>query len=102
LNNARSIESQIEAAEKELANLNRRKTQLENEIKHLRNNQHAIAEKTLKGGSCSYFSSTALALTRSLTFQLEHSDLKVWFRLTPSQRSRANQSSRNGLVDVKL
>ncbi len=46
LNNARSIESQIKAAEKELANLNRRKTQLENEIKHLRNIQHSIAEKT--------------------------------------------------------
>ena len=46
LNNARSIESQIKAAEKELANLDRRKIQLENEIKHLRNLQHSIAEKT--------------------------------------------------------
>ena len=46
MNNARSIESQIKAAEKELANLDRRKIQLDNEIKHLRNLQHSIAEKT--------------------------------------------------------
>ena len=45
-NNTRSIESQIKAAEKELANLKKRKIQLENEIKHLRNIQHSIAEKT--------------------------------------------------------
>jgi septal ring factor EnvC (AmiA/AmiB activator) len=35
LNNERSIESQIKAAEKELASLNKRKTQLENEIKQV-------------------------------------------------------------------
>jgi len=46
LKNTRSIDSQIKTAEKELANLNRRKIQLENEIKHLRNLQHSIAEKT--------------------------------------------------------
>jgi len=46
LKSTRSIDSQIKNAEKELANLNRRKIQLENEIKHLRNLQHSIAEKT--------------------------------------------------------
>ncbi len=46
MNNTRSIESQIKAAEKELASLNKRKIQLEYEIKHLRNIQHSIAEKT--------------------------------------------------------
>lgn len=46
MKNTRSIDSQIKTAEKELANLNRRKIQLENEIKHLRNIQHSIAEKT--------------------------------------------------------
>ena len=40
-----SIESQIKAAEKELANLNERKIQLEYEIKHLKNLQQSITEK---------------------------------------------------------
>jgi predicted RNase H-like HicB family nuclease len=46
LKNKGSIESQLKAAEKELAKLNERKIQLEYEIKHLRNLQHSIAEKT--------------------------------------------------------
>jgi hypothetical protein len=41
-----SIESQISAAEKELADLNERKIQLEYEIKHLKSLQHSIAEQT--------------------------------------------------------
>ena len=46
MNNERSIDSQIRAAERELASLNKRKTQLEYEIKHLKNLRHTIAEKT--------------------------------------------------------
>lgn len=46
MKNKGSIESQIRTAEKELADLNERKIQLEYEIKHLRNLQHSIAEKT--------------------------------------------------------
>jgi hypothetical protein len=41
-----SIESQISSAEKELADLNERKIQLEYEIKHLKSLQHSIAEQT--------------------------------------------------------
>lgn len=46
MNDTASIESQIKAAEKELADLNKRKIQLEYEIKHLKNLQHSIAEQT--------------------------------------------------------
>ena len=45
MNDMASIESQIYAAEKELADLNKRKIQLEYEIKHLRDLQHSIAEQ---------------------------------------------------------
>ena len=45
LNDMASIESQIKAAEKELANLNERKILLEYEIKHLKNLQHSIAKE---------------------------------------------------------
>jgi hypothetical protein len=46
LKDKRSIESQIRTAEKELADLNERKIQLEYEIKHLKSLQHSIAEQT--------------------------------------------------------
>ena len=46
MNDMASIESQIKAAEKELADINKRKIQLEYEVKHLKSLQHSIAEKT--------------------------------------------------------
>ena len=45
MENTRSIQSQIKAAEKELANLNERKIELEYKIKHLKSLQHSIAEE---------------------------------------------------------
>ena len=46
MNDMASIESQIKAAEKELADINKRKIQLEYEVNHLKNLQHSIAEQT--------------------------------------------------------
>ena len=45
MENTRSIQSQIKATEKELANLNKRKIELEYKIKYLKSLQHSIAEE---------------------------------------------------------
>jgi hypothetical protein len=84
LNNARPIESQIRAAEIELANLTKRKIQLENEIKHLKEIQHSITEKT---SAFNHKTKPGITVEDSLQLATGYSSMPVtWNVVTPCLR----------------